>query len=321
MTDKKLLDVLKKQHYSIVGNHSAVQICRWNKKSLLNDGFCYKQKFYGIESHRCCQMSCVLENCQNRCLHCWRAIELTSGDKFKGKCDNPVEIIDKCIKAQQKMLTGFKGNEKVNMKKWKEAQEPMNFAISLIGEPTLYPKLGELIKELRKRGKSSFLVTNGLLPEVLKKLAKEKALPTQLYVSLNYPNEEIFRRLTQNKTKNAWKKFDETLELLPKLKTRKVLRMTLVRDLNMEDVEGYAKLIKKAKPDFVECKGYVSVGFARQRLGYDRMPTIEEIRKFAKELASKLKKEGYKILDEHEFSKIVLIGRDKKRMKIKKGDI
>jgi len=51
------------------------------------------------------------------------------------------------------------------MKKWEEAQEPTQFAISLSGEPTLYEKVGELIEELRRRGKTSFLVTNGLYPE------------------------------------------------------------------------------------------------------------------------------------------------------------
>ena len=44
------------------------------------------------------------------------------------------------------------------------------FAISLTGEPTLYPKLPELIKEIHSRGKTSFLVTNGQHPEVLQKL-------------------------------------------------------------------------------------------------------------------------------------------------------
>jgi len=57
----------------------------------------------------------------------------------------------KCIIAQRKLLSGFKGNEKINMEKWKEAQNPDQFAISLIGEPTLYPKLAELILELRKQ--------------------------------------------------------------------------------------------------------------------------------------------------------------------------
>lgn len=321
MVDRKLVESLKKQHYSIVGEHSAVQICRWNKKSLLDGEGCYKQKFYGIKSHRCCQMSPVIDLCQNRCLHCWRAIELTSGDKFLGNSNSPIEIIEGCIKAQRKQLTGFKGNSKVNMQKWREAQEPENFAISLIGEPTLYPKLSSLIKELRKRGKSSFLVTNGLLPEILKKLEKEKALPTQLYISLNYPNEEIFRKLTQNKSMSAWKKFLQSLDVMKKLKgkTRRVLRMTLVRELNLGFEKEYAELIKMASPDFVEVKGFVSVGFARKRLGYERMPDIKEMREFAKKLAAFLP--GYKILDEHEYSKIVLIGKDKKSMKIKKEEI
>jgi len=42
------------------------------------------------------------------------------------------------------------------MKKWKEAQEPIQFAISLSGEPTLYSKIGELIEELRRRKKQVF---------------------------------------------------------------------------------------------------------------------------------------------------------------------
>ena len=94
MLSKKLKQVLKKQHYGLVGNHSGIQICRWTKKSLVDEGVCYKQKFYGIESHRCCQMSPAIGYCQNRCLHCWRAIELTIGDKIKGKIDNPKKIIE-----------------------------------------------------------------------------------------------------------------------------------------------------------------------------------------------------------------------------------
>ena len=130
--DKKLKEALEKQHYRIIGNHSAVQICRWAKKSLCDEGFCYKQKFYNISSHRCCQMSLTCEFCQNKCIHCWRAIELNLGNNMKGiKIDNPKEIIKGCIEAQRKLLIGFKGNKKINLKKYKEAQEPMNFAISL----------------------------------------------------------------------------------------------------------------------------------------------------------------------------------------------
>jgi len=301
--------ILEKQHYSIVGKHSAVQICRWCKKSLLDEGFCYKEKFYGIKSHECCQMSPYLA-CPNSCLHCWRPIELDFGLKLAGikekDIDKPEKIIEECIKAQRKLLSGFKGNKKVNLEKWIQAQNPKQFAISLIGEPTLYPKLAELILELRKQGKTSFLVTNGLYLEKLLELKKKKALPTQIYLSLNTPNEKMYKKWHKSKLKDAWKKFNRTLEIFPKLPTRKVIRLTLVKDLNMKEemVEGYAELIKKALPHWVEVKGFVSVGYARKRLGYERMPTFEEVREYAKKIA---KATGYKIEDADKNSKVVLL--------------
>lgn len=314
---KKVRKTLAKQHYAPAGEHSAVQVCRWTKRSLRDEGECYKAKFYGIKSHLCCQMSPAVMWCQNQCLHCWRAIELNLGTKIR-KIDKPEEIIDKAIKAQQRLLNGFPSSPKLNKKKFAEAQEPMQFAISLSGEPTLYPHITELILELRKRGKTSFLVTNGLLPEKLEELKEKNALPTQLYISLNYPNEALFRQITKNKNKNAWKKFIQSLKLMSKLKTRTVLRMTLVRDLNMHSPKEYAELIKLADPDFVEIKGYISVGFARQRLGYDKMPTHEEVKEFSKELLKHLKSSKFKFLDEKIESKVVLLGKNKRKMKIKK---
>ena len=257
MLSEKLIETLKKQHYGLVGKHTGIQICRWTKKDLLDEGECYKAKFYGIKSHRCCQMAPTLGFCQNQCLHCWRAIELTVGDKMdKKEVDSPNEIIHGCIQAQQKLLSGFKGNEKINLEKFEQAQEPMQFAISLTGEPTLYPKLGELINELRKQGKTTFVVTNGLQPEVLEKMNKEKNLPTQIYISLNSPNQELFDKWHRSKTKDAWKIFNQTLELFPSLKTRKVIRMTLVKgpnsNMKQEYIQDSISLIKKANPDFIE---------------------------------------------------------------------
>jgi tRNA wybutosine-synthesizing protein 1 len=316
--NNKTIRVLEKQHYSIVGKHSAIQICRWTKKSLLDSGACYKEQFYGIKSHECCQMSPAVMWCQNQCQHCWRAIELNLGLKIK-KFDKPKKIIESCIIAQKKMLSGFKGNSRVNMKKWREAQNPSQFAISLSGEPTLYQELAELINELRKQGKTSFLVTNGLLPEKILELKRKKALPTQLYVSLNYWNEKLFRKITKNKARNSWKKLNETLSLLSDLPTRRVIRMTLVRDLNMKNEKEYAKMIKKSNADFIEVKGYMSVGFARKRLGYERMPTHSEIKNFSEKLLKFLPE--YKFLDEKIESRVVLLGKDTEKMRIKKGEI
>jgi len=317
MISEKVKETLGKQHYAIAGKHSAIQVCRWTKKSLLDEGFCYKQKFYGIKSHRCCQMSPAVMWCQNRCLHCWRPIELTIGHELKKEnADNAKEIIKKCIEAQRKMLVGFKGNKKINPKKFEESKEPMQFAISLSGEPTIYPYIGKLIEELKKQGKTTFLVTNGLLPERLKEMQKNNQLPTQLYLSVNAPTKELFEKFTRPVIKNAWKKFNETIVLFPKLKTRKVIRISLVRDLNMEDISGYAKIIEKAKPDFVEVKAFMSVGYARRRLAYERMPLHPEIREFAKKLSKSAK---LKILDEKKESRVVLLGKSKKNLKIKQN--
>ena len=315
MIPENVKNVLRKQHYALAGRHSAIQVCRWTKKSLLDEGECYKQKFYGIQSHRCCQMSPAVMWCQNRCLHCWRAIELTIGNKLK-ESDEPKEIVDKCIEAQKKMLIGFKGNKKINLKKLKEAMEPMQFAISLSGEPTIYPKIGELIAELRKRGKTTFLVTNGLMPERLKEMQEKKQLPTQLYLSLNAPNKKLFLKFTRPVTKNAWKKFNETIKLFPQLKTRRVIRINLVRNLNMDDkyIAEFGNIIKKTKPDFVEIKAFMSVGYSRQRLAYDRMPLHNEIMEFSKKLAKLI---GLKVLDQKKESRVAVLGKNKKDLKIK----
>lgn len=308
----KTKEILEKQHYKVSGN-SAVQMCRWAKKALLGEGFCYKQKFYGINSHQCCQMSPCVMSCQNQCLHCWRPIELNEGMSIKN-AEKPEKVIEDCISMQKKLFVGFRGHPKTTLKKVNEAMNPKHFAISLSGEPTLYPHLGKLIELLRKRKISSFLVTNGLNPKVLENLGKKNQLPTQLYVSVNAPNENIFSEVCRSKIKNAWKTYLKTLSILPKLKTRKVLRMTLVKNLNMNDIQGYANLISIAKPDFVEAKGFMSVGFSRQRLAFERMPFHNEVKDFARKLA---KAANLKILDEKTESCVVLLGKSRKLMKIK----
>ncbi len=324
----KVREILKKQHYEIVGEHSAVQVCRWTKKSIRDEGVCYKEKFYGIKSHLCCQMTPAVMWCPNKCLHCWRAVELTLGSELNGRVDSPKEIIDGCIKAQRKLLEGFNIDEKskkkqlskANIEKYKEALEPMQFAISLSGEPTTYSKIGELIDELRKRGKTSFLVTNGLYPEKLKELIKRKQLPTQLYISVNSPNEKMWKEFHRSTKKDGWKKLLESLKLMIKMKTRTVFRMNLVKDLNMNKkfVKEYVELIQLANPKFVEVKGFMSVGYSRERLGYERMPTDLDMKNFCEELA---KETGLSILDSHEFSRAFVLGKNKNELKIKNFEI
>jgi len=218
MIPDKLKKELIHQHYKVVGNHSAVKLCGWTKKSLRDLGVCYKERFYGIKTHGCLQMSPYIA-CNNNCLFCWRVIEKT---KIKiDEIDEPKDIIKGAIEAQRSLLTGFGGLEDLNKKKYKEAHNPTNVALSLIGEPTLYQKLPELIEEFRKMGIVTFLVSNGQFPEML-----EKINPDQLYISLDAPDKETYRKLDRPGLKDYWPRMERSLDVMASSKGRKVLRLT-----------------------------------------------------------------------------------------------
>jgi len=215
--------------------------------------------------------------------------------------DDPFEIIEEFIKYQRLLLTGFKGNFKVDKKKWDEAQNPTNMAISLAGEPTLYERLSDLIEEAHKRGMSTFLVTNGTRSDRLKKLETE---PTNLYISLCAPDEESYKKTNQPLIKDSWKNLNESLELMRDFRCRKVIRITLVKGLNMKEPEKYAKLILKSDADFIEPKGYIWVGESQNRLSKESMPFHEDVVEFAKKLSEST---GYIIKDEFKPSRVVLL--------------
>ncbi|MEM0058425.1 MAG: 4-demethylwyosine synthase TYW1 [Candidatus Bathyarchaeia archaeon] len=312
-----LIEVLKKQRYHIVGRHSAVKRCKWLYEAIVHGRSCYKQKFYGIKSHQCIQMTPALFYCTQRCLFCWRAqsgdLQITWEETKLLTWDSPEEIVEGCIKAQLAILSGYKGNPKADPQKLREALRPRHAAISLTGEPTLYEPIGELIHAFHKRGFTTFLVSNGTMPSALAKLSHE---PSQLYVSVCAPNKETYRKVCRPLIPDAWEKLNETLELLHSFKCPTVIRITAVRGLNMENVEEYAKLIEKANPTYVEPKAFMHVGFSRLRLGYEGMPSHKEIREFALKLAEAT---GYKVIDESEDSRVVLLSRLEKPLRFSHG--
>ena len=220
--------------------------------------------------------------------------------RWVGGIDEPAEILDDAIEAQLTLLSGFKGNPDADKRKWREAQGPKHCAISLAGEPTIYPKISEFIEECDRRDMTTFLVTNGLHPDRLAEIVE----PTQLYISVVAPGPETYRAVCQPQVQGGWERLGESLELMPSFGCRKVIRLTLVKDLNLKDPKGYARLIKKAKPDFVECKAFMFVGYARKRLSMKNMPSHDEIADFARELASWI---SYNVIDESEPSRVVLL--------------
>lgn len=299
MIPEKLRKDLVKQHYKVVGEHSAVKLCTWTKKSLRDEGVCYKEKFYGVKSHGCLQMTPNI-TCDQRCKFCWRIIEKTNL-KIE-EWDEPREIIDQAIQSQRLLLSGFKGFEGTNMKKFREAQNPTNAAISLLGEPLLYPKISGLIEEFRKMDVVTFLVTNSQHPEVLEKITE----PNQLYISVDAPDKETYLRLDRPHNSDYWERLLRSLEVMNSFSCRKVLRLTMVKGWNMHSPEKYAKLIRLANPDFVELKAFMHVGEAMKRLPREAMPLHKEVRDFADQVSGKC---GYPYKDEQTASRVVLLSR------------
>ena len=306
--DHNLKAMFRKQGYEIVGNHSAVKTCHWLRESLMRRRVCYKQEFFGISSHRCLQMTPVANVCNHQCLYCWR---YQGKDDVIESWDEPSEIVQGTIEAQRRLVAGFKGDKRCDPQMWDEARSPNQVAISLTGEPTIYPYLGELVREYRARGFTTFLVTNGTMPHVLKDLSP---LPDQLYVSLDAPNDDIYTKLCLPKGKDLWDRIMETVEIMPSLETRRVARHTLVDGWNMGHEEEYASLDLKGEFDFIEPKGYVHVGYSRERLLRENMPTMEGITEFAERMS---KITGYEIAGKNPPSKVVLLSNGKKPLMLK----
>ncbi|MBS3789504.1 MAG: 4-demethylwyosine synthase TYW1 [Candidatus Thermoplasmatota archaeon] len=299
---KEKKEILKKHGYALTGEESGAKLCQWVREKLMNGDSCYKEDFYDIDCHRCLQMSPALDICNQSCLFCWRYQDYKNQAKID--FDDPERIVEKSLQAQKELVSGFGGEERCSKKMWEEARNPNQVAISLAGEPTFYPHLGELIRQYEKRGMSTFLVTNGTKPDVLEKL---ETLPTQLYITLAAPNKNIFEKLCVPRSKNLWNRLKDSLELLNSLDTRTVVRHTLVEGWNIGWESEYAELLKKADPDFIEAKGYVFVGDSRRRMSIDNMPSHKTVRGFAEKLS---RLTGREVLQEKERSRVVLIGDD-----------
>jgi len=307
LVSPSLTEVLKRQKYHLVGRHSAVKRCRWLYETLVHNRPCYKQKFYGIKTHQCIQMTPALFYCTQQCLFCWRAqsgdLQITWDEMKLPTWDSPEAIVEGSIKAHLKILSGYKGNPQANKQKFKESITPKHAAISLTGEPTLYKPIGELIQAFHRRRFTTFLVSNGTMPSELAKLSEE---PTQLYISVCAPNEETFKHVCRPQIPKAWERLNKTLALLPSFQCPTVVRITSVHGFNMKNIEEYAKLIEKANPLYVEPKAYMHVGFSRLRLSYENMPNHGELREFATQLAHET---GYRIVDESPESRVALLSK------------
>jgi len=313
----ELRDKLKRQGYHLLGQRGAFKACQWQRKSLLSGDACYKERFYGIESHRCLQMTPVVDKCTQNCDFCWRVTpsDIETGWNQTSVVESdvlaPSDLLDEVVTANLRSLGGYNPEIGANVpeNRYHEAREPRHLAISLAGEPTLYPFLSELIEEGGNRGMTTFLVTNGTRPDVLSNITP----PTQLYVTLAASDEQTYRALCKPIVRDGWKLLNESQETLHSLSCRTVNRLTMVAGHNMHEPRSFAKLILSGEPDFVEVKGYMFLGSSRGRMSGVNAPSHREIRAFSKKLSALT---GYYLQDEQVESRVVLLSRSKQIKKI-----
>ena len=304
--DKQISDTykkdLEKQQYRVVGNHSAVKVCHWTKSMIKNKGGCYKFTFYGIRSHQCLQMTTSMF-CASRCTFCWRGAKAPVAKTWYGPVDNPGEIIDGALAAQESLLVGFNGNDQVNPTFGKEKDVVRHVALSLTGEPITYPKINELLEAFHERKISTFLVTNAQYPEQLEKID----YCTQLYLSVDAPNKELLAKIDRPLFEDYYERMLACLDILSTRSYRTCIRLTAIHDLNDEDMKGYGDLIARGNPDFIEVKGYMYVGHSQSHLGRENMPDISQVEGFAEKLLPFIPE--YEVIRSHIPSRAVLLGK------------
>jgi tRNA wybutosine-synthesizing protein 1 len=257
-------------------------------------------------------MTASLDFCSFSCSFCWRPF---GKDRFKSenKWDQPEEIINGMINAQRNLVSGYGGNKKTSLETFKDANDPVHVAISLDGESTLYPHIAELIKEIKNRKMTVFLVTNGTMPNKIKELLEKDAEPDNMSISVYATNKEDYKKITNSFIENEFEKVKESLGLMKNFKTaRTIMRTTLVKGLNDNDPKGFAELINEFKPKFFQVKGYSYLGASKKRLEKTNMPYMEEIEKFAEVIS---KNTGYIIKARDEISRVIVMVRDENTWK------
>jgi tRNA wybutosine-synthesizing protein 1 len=301
---------LTKQGYTIVGSHSGVKICRWTKSALRGRGSCYKNSFYGIASHLCMETTPSL-SCSNKCVFCWRHGTNPVSTTWRWEVDPPELIFEGAKQGHYQKIKMMRGVPGVRAERFQEAMRIRHCALSLVGEPIFYPHINEFLTLLHGEHISSFLVCNAQHPAQLRALKRV----TQLYVSIDASNRESLRRIDRPLHRDFWERFQECLEILRerRFEQRTVFRLTLVKGFNVdEEVEGYADLVAKGLPCFVEIKGVTYCGTssaAGAGLTMQNVPFYEEVVAFTEALDKALAKRGlkYGIAAEHAHSCCILL--------------
>ncbi|MBY9009898.1 MAG: radical SAM protein [Candidatus Lokiarchaeota archaeon] len=288
---KELVNEMIRHHQDIIKNHLPLRRYLENYEIMV-DLLYYMLK--SSEDHNVNSLSKNLHVSKNKVE---RAVNLLKNQEFIHPSDESLKnyILDNeiscCIDSREeivRLLNISLTTPDEIMQAHSEALNPNHAAISLDGEPLLYPKLGGLVEEFRGRGMTSFIVTNGTLPERIEGL---NSFPSQLYITLPAPNKEIYKKICRPMIKNGWQKITQSLDLINSLSCRTVVRLTAVKNLNLAEyyLDDYIKIIDKANPNFFEIKGFTLQARAlniKKRLKSEKsiqyyFPTYEDLEDLA----------------------------------------
>ena len=293
---KELVDDMIKHHVDIIKNHLPLRRYLDNYEIMIDILYymLLNRKYHTINS-----LSQALHVSKNKID---RAVNLLKNQKFIHP-DKSLRnfIIDEeiscCIGSREEMrnlINAVLTNPDDIMQAHGEAMIPNHAAISLDGEPLLYPKLSGFIEEFRKRNMTSFVVTNSTLPHIVENL---DSLPSQMYFTLPATNEKLYKKVCRPMIKNGWNNIMKTMDLIESLNTRTLIRLTAVKELNINEelVKDYIKIIEKANPNFFEIKGFTLQ--AKALLIKERMNSLNPLSSFFPE---------YDYLEEiaHHFEKL-----------------
>ncbi|KAK7198379.1 Flavodoxin/Radical SAM superfamily/Wyosine base formation [Novymonas esmeraldas] len=251
----KLRQSLEKQGYRLIGTHSGVKLCRWTKSMLRGRGGCYKHTFYAINSSQCMEMTPSLA-CANKCVFCWRHHTNPISRHFRWKQDPPELLIAQGMAGHYQMIRQMRGVPGVSPERLATAMQIRHCALSLVGEPIMYPQINAFCDLLHQHHISSFMVTNAQFPEQLRDLKPV----VQLYLSIDAPTPEELKRIDRPLFEDYWDRCLSCVKELAKKPQRTVFRLTLVNQYNTENIRAYADLVEMGQPDFIEVKGVTYCG-------------------------------------------------------------
>ena len=274
---KELIDEMIRHQQDILKNHLPL------RRYLDNYEIMIDILYFMLLQNKAHNISSLSDNLHISRNKVERAINLLKNQEFIKPIENSINNfmldteISCCIDSRDEIERLIKlelTNPDDIMTAHAEAMNPNHAAISLDGEPLLYPKMSQYVEEFRNRDMTTFIVTNGTLPETIENLDH---LPSQLYITIAAPNQNVYKKICRPMIKNGWTKIMKSMELVQSLSCRTLIRLTAVKNLNLKDefIKDYVKIIERANPNFFEIKGFTLQ--AKALMVKDRLKSEESL--------------------------------------------